>query len=158
MWDEIETKQSATANEAGPVWRMGTIDSRMPPIDYDALLAHRRQRLSRLSEAQWHRIVGQLPGNLRGRALRKPAHAQGINKVRLFVEGVLWVAQTHLPWKQLPAHYGKYHAVYVRFTRWCAQNAWGPVLSALADEPDLQLNLAELIGRTRLQAGPRPPG
>ena len=128
---------------------MGMIDSRKPPVDYGALLANRRQRLIRLDEAQWREIVEALPKNLRGRALRKPGRAQDMNKVRLFVEAVLWVAQTHLPWKQLPGHYGKYHAVYVRFTRWCSQNAWEPVLSALSDQSDLQLNLAELIARTR---------
>lgn len=156
MWDETETKQSATANEAGPAWRIGMADK--PPIDYGALLANRRQRLIRLSEPQWRAIVETLPNNLRGRALRKPESAQDMNKVRLFVEAVLWVAQTRLPWKQLPGQYGNYHAIYVRFTRWCAQDAWEPVLAALAEQSDLQLNLAELIARTRRQTGPRAAG
>ena len=40
---------------------------------------------------------------------------------RLFIEAVLYLARTGLPWRDLPAEFGHWHAVYNRFRRWEAR-------------------------------------
>lgn len=128
------------------------------PIDYTALLMRRRRQLARLSDAQWRDIVDLLPARLNVRATNsaKAAPRLGRDGMRSFVEAVLWVADTHLPWKRLPAHYGKPHSVYMRFMRWHELGVWPSVLRVLSDQPDLQFNLAELLHRYGTPAGDEP--
>jgi len=55
---------------------------------------------------------------------------------RLFIEGVLWIARTGSPWRQLPVEYGKWYTTYVRFHRWTKRNVWPRVFARLALESD----------------------
>ena len=64
-----------------------------------------------LSNAQWERIAPELPGKI-----GDPGRSGDDN--RLFVEGVLWVARTGAPWRDLPDEFGKWYTVYTRFWRW----------------------------------------
>jgi len=43
---------------------------------------------------------------------------------RMFIEAVLYVARTGIPWRDLPAEFGKWDAVYHRFRRWEKRNVW----------------------------------
>jgi transposase len=52
-----------------------------------------------LSNAQWQRIAPELPGKI-----GDPGRSGDDN--RLFVEGVLWVARTGAPWRDLPDEFG----------------------------------------------------
>jgi putative transposase len=61
-----------------------------------------------LSNAQWERIAPELPGKI-----GDPGRSGDDN--RLFVEGVLWVARTGAPWRDLPDQFGKWYTVYTRF-------------------------------------------
>ena len=54
-----------------------------------------------LSNAQWERIAPELPGKI-----GDPGRSGDDN--RLFVEGVLWVARTGAPWRDLPDEFGKW--------------------------------------------------
>jgi transposase len=38
---------------------------------------------------------------------------------RLFMDAVLYVGKTGIPWRDLPAAYGRWDSVYHRFNRWC---------------------------------------
>jgi transposase len=49
-----------------------------------------------LSDAQWARIAGLIPGKA-----GDPGRSGANN--RLFVEAVLWIARTGSPWRDLPA-------------------------------------------------------
>ena len=64
-----------------------------------------------LSDRYWKRIVPHLPGKrgVRGRP--------GANN-RLAVEGILWIARTGAPWRDLPEEFGKWSTIYQRFRRW----------------------------------------
>ena len=57
-----------------------------------------------LSNAQWERIAPELPGKI-----GDPGRSGDDN--RLFVEGVLWVARTGAPWRDLPDEFGKWYAL-----------------------------------------------
>lgn len=84
-----------------------------------------------LNDAQWRRIEGLLPGKA-GDAGRHGADN------RLFVEAVLWVNRTGLPWRDLPEEFGHWNSVYRRFSRWSAAGVWQRVLEELSGEAELE--------------------
>lgn len=43
---------------------------------------------------------------------------------RLFIEAVLYVARTGIPWRDMPEMFGNWDAVYNRFRRWEARGIW----------------------------------
>lgn len=84
-----------------------------------------------LSDAQWARISGLLPG--------KPTDKGGrAADNRLFIEAVLYTARVGNPWRDLPPRFGNWHSVYVRFARWEASGVWSRVAEALQGEADLE--------------------
>ena len=80
-----------------------------------------------LTDSQWERIVPYLPPVL-GR--------RGVND-RLFIDGVLWVAKTGSPWRDMPAHLGAWAQVYQRFSRWSKRGHFKTLFVAL-QEPDTE--------------------
>jgi transposase len=56
----------------------------------------------------------------------------------LFVEAALWIARTGSPWRNLPACYGYWYRVYVRYHCWCRKGTWAKLLAAVSDDPDLE--------------------
>ena len=55
---------------------------------------------------------------------------------RLFVNAVLYVAKTGIPWPDLPERFGNPNTACKRFDRWCAAGVWKRLAVALG-EPDL---------------------
>ena len=53
---------------------------------------------------------------------------------RLFIEAVLYLARTGLPWRDLPAEFGHWDAVYNRFRRWEARGIWRQLWACLQAE------------------------
>jgi transposase len=83
-----------------------------------------------ISDENWERIEHLLPG--------RPGDPGWTSKDnRLFVDAVLYVAKTGIPWRDLPARFGKWDTVYKRFSRWCRKGTWQRVFEALQD-PDLE--------------------
>lgn len=80
---------------------------------------------SDLTENEWTIVRPLLPSE-RGRGCR-PAHDN-----RQFLNGMLWVACTRAPWRDLPAEYGKWNSVYQRFRRWSQIGVCDAVVKALA--------------------------
>lgn len=52
------------------------------------------------------------------RAVRDPRGARSEKGERVFLEAVLYLVRTGVPWRDLPAHFGRWDAVYMRFRRW----------------------------------------
>ena len=84
-----------------------------------------------LRDDQWERIAHLLPGKAGDRGVTAKDN-------RLFIEAVLWIARTGAPWRDLPAQFGRWHSVYMRFSRWSKQGVWERLMAVLIDEPDLE--------------------
>lgn len=83
-----------------------------------------------LTDAQWNRIKDLLPGKVGDRGRTAVDN-------RLFVDAVLFVAMTGIPWRDLPERFGKWNSVWRRFSRWCRLKVWQNLAEQLGD-PDLQ--------------------
>ena len=82
-----------------------------------------------ITDQQWQRVAHLLPG--------KPGDV-GRSAVdnRLFINGVLWMARSGAPWRDLPQRFGPWNSVYRRFRRWAKSGVWQHVFDQL-QEPDL---------------------
>ena len=83
-----------------------------------------------LSDEQWERVEGLLPG-------RPGDPGRSGDDNRLFLEAVLWIARTGAPWRDLPERFGESNSVFQRFNRWAKKGVWQQVFDALQD-PDLE--------------------
>src|SRR5262249_47782608 len=80
-----------------------------------------------ISDADWDQIKDLLPG--------QPGQHGGVARDnRRFVDAVLCVARTGIPWEDLPDRFGKPNSVWRPFDRWARQGVWTRVLEALRDE------------------------
>ncbi len=71
-----------------------------------------------LTDEAWAEIAPIL-ATLKSRAGRPPVLSD-----RLFIEAVLYLARTGLPWRDLPKDFGRWDAVYNRFRRWEVRAVW----------------------------------
>jgi transposase len=100
-----------------------------------------------ISDADWDRIKHLLPG--------QPGQHGGVAKDnRLFIDAVLYVARTGIPWEDLPARFGNANSQWRRFDRWAKANRWDPILAALRD-PDLDVLI---LDSTAVRAHPCAAG
>ena len=84
-----------------------------------------------LTDEQWSRIEGHLPGRI-----GTPGRSGMDN--RRFVDAILWMAGDAARWRDLPEAFGKWTAVHARFRRWSRSGVWERLLHALADTPDFE--------------------
>jgi len=96
---------------------------------------------NRLNEAQWNKLVERLPKYVQARAISNSSD------YRRFVDAVLWLSVLDLPWSDLPADYGSWRSVYVRFIRWCQNDVWRDVIQSLHSEEYLARALSERVCR-----------
>ena len=87
-------------------------------------------RRHELTDEQWESIEELLPGQA-----GDPGRTAVDN--RLFVNAVLYVSKTGIPWADLPARFGNWNSVWRRHDRWCANEVWRRLAQALG-EPDLE--------------------
>lgn len=80
-----------------------------------------------LTDEQFARIAHLLPG--------KQSDPGRTGDNRLFLDAVLFVLRTGIPWRDLPERYGPWNSVFQRFNRWAKNGIWTTVFEAL-QEPD----------------------
>lgn len=101
-----------------------------------------------LKDEHWDRILSFLRAN--------PSVYVGKEiPCRRFVEAVFWISRTGAPWRDLPAHFGKWNSVYKRFIRWCERDVWDQMLTHFADDPDMEVGM---IDSTIVRAHPSAAG
>jgi transposase len=98
-----------------------------------------------ISDDEWDRIKDLLPGR---------AGLPGVTARdnRLFVDAVLWIGKTGVPWRDLPDRFGNWNSNFRRFDRWSRGGVWQRVFGALQD-PDLEwLILDSTVSRAHSHA------
>jgi transposase len=83
-----------------------------------------------LTDSQWEKIEYLLPGRT-----SDPGRTAADN--RLFVNAVVFVLKTGVPWADLPGRFGKPDTVRKRFDRWCESGVWQTIARAAGD-PELE--------------------
>jgi putative transposase len=84
-----------------------------------------------LTDAQWARIEGLLPGRVGTVGVTAQDN-------RLFIDAVLWIARTGAPWRDLSVSFGLWNTVFRRYDRWAQTGRWEKIFEALADDPDFE--------------------
>ena len=113
-------------------------------------MAHPRRH--ELTDAQWQKIEHLLPG-------KKTDPGRTALDNRLFVNAVIYVLKTGIPWADLPGRFGKHDSVRKRFDRWCAAGVWQKIAQASGD-PDLeevQLDATTIKAHPVASTGRRKP-
>lgn len=64
-----------------------------------------------LGDNEWEQIAMMLPGKASESGMTAKDNQQ-------FVNGVLWIACSDAPWRDLPERYGPWNSVCQRFNRW----------------------------------------
>ncbi len=91
-----------------------------------------------LNDRQWLRVAPHLPGK------HTDPGRTGANN-RNTVEGILWIARTGAPWRDLPPEFGKWNTVYIRFRRWAIAGVLADLYYRLA-APLLELGIVMVDG------------
>jgi transposase len=76
---------------------------------------------------------------------------------RLFLEAVLYLARTGLPWRDLPRAFGRWDAGYNRFRRWEARGLWRQLWERLQGDA-CHVALHRFIDRTIVRAHQQAAG
>jgi len=84
-----------------------------------------------LSDDVWNRVRDILPG-------KKGDRGRTASNNRWFLEAVLWIARTRSPWRDLPAEFGRWHTVYIHFSRWRSKGVWQQVVNAPAGHTEIE--------------------
>jgi transposase len=119
------------------------------PQSEEAMLA--LPEIKPLDNASWEKIVSRLRGKTKARALRG-------KETRRFVEVVLWVTDNELCWNHVPASYGKWHTIYVRFGRWALAYTWDQLAAVLDDQDSvarLQRRVSSYLASRRARKIPK---
>ena len=71
---------------------------------------------------------------------------------REFFEALLYIARTGIPWRDLPAEFGSWDAVYNRFRRWVSSGGLKTLFELMTADPDLGDVRRALIDSTVVRA------
>jgi transposase len=88
-------------------------------------------RRHELTDDQWNAIKDLLPG-------KKGDPGVTAKDNRLFLNAILYIAKTGIPWRDLPERFGHWHRVFQRFNRWCKKGVFPRIFEVFCD-PDLEV-------------------
>jgi transposase len=103
---------------------------------------------TRLTDNQWTRIREFLQAEPNAYVGREA-------DCRRFVDAVLWIGRSGAQWRLLPSEYGRWNTVYKRFARWCDTGVWERMLSAFAQDADME---SVMLDSTSVRAHPCAAG
>ena len=85
-----------------------------------------------MTNSEWESVKGLLPPERTG----KPGKPSSDNRTAL--NGILWVARSGAPWRDLPERYGSWSTLYDRFARWSEAGVFKVVFDSLSVDADMQ--------------------
>jgi len=74
---------------------------------------------------------------------RQPCSGRRGKDNRLFIEAVLWIAQTGSPSRDLPPALGHWNSVFTRFRDWVKADVWKRLFDAVSDDPDMEYAMVD---------------
>ena len=83
-----------------------------------------------LTDAQWAVLEPLLPAPTRS---GRPS----LFSKRQLIDGIRWRVRTGAPWRDVPACYGSWPAVYALFRRYQRDGTWAQILTALQAQADM---------------------
>lgn len=92
-----------------------------------------------LTDEQWSRVYLRLPQS------RGPRSEQND---RRFVEAVVWIARTGVPWRDLDRQFGAWKSVYNRFRNWARRGWWVEVFRG----HDIEEEIASIMDASVVRA------
>lgn len=104
-----------------------------------------------LSNMMWEQLATALV------KVKDPRGAPPGLKDREFIEAVLYLTRTGLPWRDLPEEFGAWSAVYMRFRRWEQAGVWKRLWEELSRGATPAL-LEVFIDSTSIPAHPHAAG
>jgi transposase len=84
-----------------------------------------------MSDYEWDRIKEYIPPENTGEG--RPSKSN-----RLMLNGMLWIAKTGVPWRDLPERFGPWQTVYSRFRRWSESDIFKDLFKMLSNDADMQ--------------------
>jgi transposase len=88
-------------------------------------------RRHEIGDVEWERIKDLLPPENTGEG--RPSKPN-----RTMLNGMLWIAKTGAPWRDLPERFGPWQTVYSRFNLWSKKGSFLTVFESLCSDADLQ--------------------
>ena len=96
----------------------------------DKMSSNRRRY--EISDEEWMRIKDLLTSEYTG----KPGRPSGDNRTAL--NGILWIARSGAPWRDLPERYGSWSTLYDKFKRWSDAGIFEKIFDMLGVDADMQ--------------------
>ena len=78
-------------------------------------------------------------------------------RLRRFVEAVVYVLRTGVAWEDLPERFGKPNSLYRRFRRWSLQGIWDALFTAGVPEDALETVMVDATITKAQRFARRPP-
>ena len=85
-----------------------------------------------LTDSEWERISNYFPEKIPGTPGRPPKEHRPI------VNGIVWIARSGAPWRDLPERYGPWETVYTRFRELIESGVLVKIFCDLNIDADLQ--------------------
>ena len=85
-----------------------------------------------LTDDEWNRIVDLLPPENTGKQDRPRKDN------RTIVNGMVWIARSGAPWRDLPECYGPWETVYSRFRKWIEDGILDNIFCVLSLDAELE--------------------
>ncbi len=89
-----------------------------------------------LTHEEWQRLEPLLPP-------QNPPTGRPALDHRRVIKGMLWIARTGAPWRDLPERFGLWNSVFRRFRRWAQAGVFERLFRALSGDPDFEYALID---------------
>ena len=84
-----------------------------------------------LTDQEWEQVAALLPPEKTGKPGRPPKDN------RTMLNGMVWIARSGAPWRDLPERYGPWNSVYSRFRKWIDDGILDNIFRVLSLEAEL---------------------